>query len=175
MTRTQARESAREILKIVPLVMRTLAAELRAAGELPAPAHFGLLTMLSVQPRSLTELASLQGVSLPTMSNSISAMVQRGWVRRTAQGVDRPDRRVVMVEVTANGRAALERVARCAEAHIAERLASVDGGARRRLQTGLAVLYEIFANGGSATVRRRPAVRSRTDARSQPYMNPRSV
>ena len=66
----------------MPLVMRTVAAELRAAGEMPAPAHFGLLTMLSVRPRTLTELAALQGVSLPTMSNSISAMVQRGWVRR---------------------------------------------------------------------------------------------
>src|SRR3954451_10774788 len=97
MTRTHAREAAREILKIVPLVMRTVAAELRAAGELPAPAHFGLLTMLSAQSRTLTELATLQGVSLPTMSNSISSMVDRGWVRRTAPG---RDRRVVIIEVT---------------------------------------------------------------------------
>src|SRR4029078_6669688 len=89
MARSQARDAAREILKIVPLVMRTVVAELRAAGELPAPRHFGLLTMLSVQPRTLSELASLQGVSLPTMSNSISAMVQRGWVRRTAPPKDR--------------------------------------------------------------------------------------
>src|SRR5215210_8137419 len=107
MTRTLARETAREILKIVPLVMRTVAAELRAAGELPAPAHFGLLTMLSAHPRTLTELATLQGVSLPTMSNSITAMVQRGWVRRTAPV---KDRRVVVIEVTPLGKAAVERV-----------------------------------------------------------------
>src|SRR5918911_2024880 len=109
MTRDQARESAREILEIVPLVMRTVAAELRAAGELPAPAHFGLLSVLSVRPRMLTDLASLQGVSLPTMSSSISAMVERGWVKRTAPEADR---RVVMVEVTSTGRAALDRVSR---------------------------------------------------------------
>src|SRR5216684_9115250 len=115
MTRIQARESARDILKIVPLVMRTVAAELRAAGELPAPAHFGLLTMLSAQPRTLTELAALQGVSLPTMSNSISAMVQRGWVKRTAPA---RDRRVVIIEVTSTGRAAVDRVGRCAEMHL---------------------------------------------------------
>ena len=84
MTRDQARESAREILEIIPLVMRTVAAELRSAGEMPAPAHFGLLSILAARPRMLTELASLQGVSLPTMSNSISAMVERGWVRRTS-------------------------------------------------------------------------------------------
>src|SRR5437868_9872485 len=141
MTRDQARESAREILEIVPLVMRTVAAELRAAGELPAPAHFGLLSALSVRPRMLTDLASLQGVSLPTMSSSIGAMIDRGWVRRTASG---DDRRVVVVEVTSTGRAALERVSRAAEAHLAELLAPLDVPARRRLLGGLGVLRRVF-------------------------------
>jgi DNA-binding MarR family transcriptional regulator len=139
-----SREVAREILKIIPLVMRTVAAELRAAGELPAPAHFGLLTMLSVQPRTLSELASLQGVSLPTMSNSISAMVQRGWVRRTAPP---KDRRVVIIEVTPTGKAAVERVGRAAEAHLAVILGPLDAASRRRLQGGLAVLRRIFSDG----------------------------
>src|SRR4029453_14788676 len=110
-----SREVAREMLKIIPLVMRTVAAELRAAGELPAPAHFGLLSILIERPRMLSELASIQGVSLPTMSSSISSMVDRGWVRR---GADGEDRRVAIIEVTATGRAALERVARCAEGHL---------------------------------------------------------
>ena len=153
MTRIQARESARDILQIIPLVMRTVAAELRAAGELPAPAHFGLLSILNDRPRMLTDIASIQGVSLPTMSNSISAMVERGWVRRVAPD---GDRRIVMVEVTPAGRAALERVARCAEAHIAEVLAPLDVPARRRLQNGLGVLRKVFgANGGGANGRRR--------------------
>ena len=119
------RESARDILQIVPLVMRTVAAELRAAGELPAPAHFGLLSMLTSQSGSvtLTELAALQGVSLPTMSNTISAMVGRGWVRRAALG---EDRRVVRIEVTPEGRATVRRVARSAEAHLAEMLAPLN-------------------------------------------------
>ena len=139
-----SRNVAREILKIIPLVMRTVAAELRAAGELPAPAHFGLLTMLSAQPRTLSELANLQGVSLPTMSNSISAMVQRGWVRRTAPP---EDRRVVIIEVTPTGRAAVERVGRAAEAHLAVMLTPLDATSRRRLQAGLAVLRRIFSEG----------------------------
>ncbi len=141
MTRVQAHNSARQILEIIPLVMRTVAAELRAAGEMPAPAHFGLLSILSVRPRMLSDLASLQGVSLPTMSNSISAMVQRGWVRREAPG---GDRRVVMIDVTPTGRAALERVSRCAEAHLAEVLTPLDVPARRRLQGGLGVLRKVF-------------------------------
>jgi DNA-binding MarR family transcriptional regulator len=143
MTRDQARDTARDILEIIPLVMRTVAAELRAAGELPAPAHFGLLSMLSTRARSLTDLASLQGVSLPTMSSSISAMVERGWVRRAATPQD--DRRVVMIEVTSTGRAALERVSRAAEGHLAEVLAPLDVPARRRLIGGLGVLRKVFA------------------------------
>ena len=141
MTRAQARDAAREILKIVPLVMRTVAAELRAAGELPAPAHFGLLSVLSVQSRTLTELAALQGVSLPTMSNSISAMVDRGWVRRLSRT---GDRRVLTIEVTPAGRAAVERVGRAAEAHLADVLAPLDAGSRQRLQGGLSVLSKVF-------------------------------
>jgi DNA-binding MarR family transcriptional regulator len=152
MKRPQARAAAREILQIVPLVMRTVAAELRAAGELPAPAHFGLLKMLSDQPRTLTELAALQGVSLPTMSNSISAMVQRGWVRRTAPA---RDRRVVIIEVTPDGKAALERVGRAAEAHLSELLLPLDIDARQRLRSGLAVLRKIFGPVGQESPARR--------------------
>jgi DNA-binding MarR family transcriptional regulator len=161
MTRAQARESARDILEIIPLVMRTVAAELRAAGDMPAPAHFGLLSILSVQPRKLTDLASAQGVSLPTMSNSISAMAERGWVRRTAP---EGDRRVAMIEVTATGRAALERVSRCAEGHLSEVLAPLDSPARRRLQGGLGVLSRVF--GGSPASVSRKSQRTATKRRS---------
>jgi|SRR5579871_2604133 len=141
MTRDQARDAARDILQIVPLVMRAVAAELRAGGELPAPAHFGLLSILCQRPRSLTELAALQGVSLPTMSSSISAMVAHGWVRRAAPD---GDRRIVMIDVTPAGKAALERVARAAEGHLAEVLAPLDAPSRRRLHGGLAVLRKVF-------------------------------
>src|SRR5881397_4205223 len=108
MTRDQARETARDILEIIPIVMRTVTAELRAAGELPAPAHFGLLSILCERPRMLTELASLQGVSMPTMSNSISAMEERGWVRRAAP--TEADRRVAMIEVKIGRASSRERV-----------------------------------------------------------------
>jgi DNA-binding MarR family transcriptional regulator len=167
MTRVQARETARDILEIVPLVMRTVAAELRAAGELPAPAHFGLLSILSDRPRMLTELASIQGVSLPTMSNSISAMVERGWVRRNAPGADR---RVVMIEVTIAGRGALERVARAAEAHLADVLAHLDPPERRRLHGGLGVLRQVFA--AKLPAGRPPSRKGqRTTAKRRPYVS----
>jgi DNA-binding MarR family transcriptional regulator len=164
MTRVQARDTARDILEIIPLVMRTVAAELRAAGELPAPAHFGLLSVLCERPRMLTDLASLQGVSLPTMSNSVSSMAEHGWVRRTAPGADR---RVIMIEVTATGRAALERVARAAEAHLAEMLAPLDLTGRRRLHGGLGVLRQIFSARPAAAA----APRARNRRGRRPYVS----
>jgi DNA-binding MarR family transcriptional regulator len=165
MTRPQARETAREILEIIPLVMRAVAAELRSAGEMPAPAHFGLLSILSIRPRTLTELASLQGVSLPTMSNSISSMAKSGWVRRAPPETDR---RVVMIEVTSAGRAVLERVGRCAEAHLADVLGPVDLLARRRLQGGLGVLRRVFAASAAASGLRKG---HRTPAKRRSYVS----
>jgi DNA-binding MarR family transcriptional regulator len=117
--------------------------------------------MLSSQPRTLTELATLQGVSLPTMSNSISAMVQRGWVKRTSP---LRDRRVVIIEVTPNGRAALDRVSRCAESHLADALADLDGPARKKLKAGLLVLRHVFTrstdSGPVAVQPRKPSSRN---------------
>ena len=181
MTRNQAHETARELLELMPLVMRTVAAGLRSAGELPAPAHFPLLMMLSERSRSLTELAELRGVSLPTMSNSISALVHRGWARRVTPGTpssetiaspvksehrkNQPlpparDRRVVLVEVTGAGRAALERVGRIAEQHLAVVLAPLDLEARRRLQAGFTVLKRVFAAPPECGERHRPRRRA---------------
>src|SRR5262245_31258518 len=166
MDREQALETAREILHIMPLVMRTVVAGLRSTGELPAPAHFPLLVMLKEQPRTLTELAELRGVSLPTMSNSITALVQRGWVRRIGPGTapsglrvgegkrhrrsgpggaqGGSDRRVILVEVTPTGRGVLERVEQAAERHLAEVLAPLDPASHRRLGAGFGVLKKLF-------------------------------
>jgi DNA-binding MarR family transcriptional regulator len=148
---THARETARELLEIMPLVMRAVAAELRAGGEMPAPAHFGLLLKLREHPRTLTELAAHWGVSLPTTSNSITALAQRGWVRRNAPG---KDRRVAIIEVTAAGRAALDRVGRAAETRLAEALAPLDQSSQRRLRAGLAVLRSVFAKSPPVVTRR---------------------
>lgn len=158
MNRSQARDAARQLLEIMPLVIRTLAAELRASGELPAPAHFALLSMLNEQPRTVSELAALRGVSLPSMSNSVAALVHRGWIRRTAPP---HDRRVALLEVTTGGRAALDRVARGAESRLAEVLEPLDPGSRRHLQSGLNVLRKVFGPPPGRSVRRRRVLKAR--------------
>jgi len=85
-------------------------------------------------------------------------MAERGWVRRSGP---EKDRRSVSIEVTANGRAALERVARCAEAHLAEVLAPLDPLSQRRLQSGLGVLRHVFARTSTAARDQRRNARAR--------------
>jgi DNA-binding MarR family transcriptional regulator len=158
----EARTIAAEVLAVIPRVMRALSAELRASGELPAPAHFGLLTLLAREPSTASQLARWQGVSRPTMSNSIGALIRRGWARRTPSP---EDRRVVVVDVTPSGRALVERVGRAARRHLAGQLLPLDLASARRLRDGLAVLKDVFAEGpdrprAASAPRRRPRARA---------------
>ena len=96
--------AARQIVEIVPLVMRCLAADVRKSGHTLSPSHFRMLTMLHERPWSLGELAEHEQISSPTVSRSISTLEERGWAERR---VSPQDRRVVLAEITPQGEAVL--------------------------------------------------------------------
>ena len=163
MTSTQSQGTARELLEVTPLVMRAVAAGLRSGGEMPVPVHLGLLMKLCEQPRTLTELAVQWSVSLPMTSNSISALAQRGWLRRSTPAKDRC---VAISEVTAAGLSALERVGHAAEARLAEVLTPLDHASQRYLRAGLTVLRTVFTAAAASTGYRKDH-RTRREHRSQ--------
>ena len=140
--------AAREIMEVVPMVMRTLALEMRSAGHLPEPAHLRLLLLLAERPHNLSELAEKQAVSLPTMSNSISTLVERGWVARSRS---RHDRRKVQVELMPAGREAVEETMAAIERRMALRLSCLSPAECERVVQGLEMLrgcFARFARGG---------------------------
>lgn len=141
MTPIQARDAAREIAAIIPLVMRTVAAELRRTDPGLAPPHFRLLGMLAHCPCNLSELADRQAVSLPTMSNSVTALEERGWVSRTRSSTDR---RVVFIELTPAGQEVLAEVEHQTEARLAQLLAPLSQAEYDTLLAGLAILRNVF-------------------------------
>jgi DNA-binding MarR family transcriptional regulator len=143
----KAEAAAREVLQVIPQVMRRLALEMRRTGYAPAPVHCRLLILLAERPRNVTELAERQAVSLPTMSNSITALVEQGWVRRVRSA---DDRRMVMVELTPAGRSVLSDIMRPVEMRVTELLASLSPGECDQLLAGLAVLRAGFAQGTDA-------------------------
>ncbi|MGB3713858.1 MAG: MarR family transcriptional regulator [Candidatus Promineifilaceae bacterium] len=132
---------ARQILEIIPPVMRMLSADIRGSGHLPSPAQFGVMVTLAYHSCNLSSLADDQGVSLPTMSSTINTLEERGWVRRTRSTVDR---RVVIVELTEAGLDQLLIIRCYAEERLMALLGSITDVERDSLTAGLSVMKSIF-------------------------------
>jgi DNA-binding MarR family transcriptional regulator len=115
--------AARQIVEIVPLVMRSLAAEVR---------------------KSLGDLAEHEQISLPTVSRSISTLEDRGWARRQESS---RDRRVVLGEITQEGEAVLGSLQSSAERRVLEMLGPLSAEEITHLKAGLPVLRKVFEHG----------------------------
>lgn len=139
MSATSAQVADR-ILHIIPLMMRTLAAELRQTGHTLSPSHFRLLAMLYERKWSLGELAQHDSVSPPTISRTISTLEERGWVVRSTSP---EDGRVVLAELTPRGKAVLEDMHAKAQAWLAEELDKLERAEREQLMLGLEILSDV--------------------------------
>ena len=133
---------AGEVLEVIPLVTRRVAADLRNPKRSMKLAHVGLLGMVARKPRSLGDLSEFHAVSLPTMSKTITTIEKLGWVVRIRSDADR---RVVMVEATPAGKAALKEVYNSAIEAISEALSSLTATERQKLSDGLKILRDTFA------------------------------
>jgi DNA-binding MarR family transcriptional regulator len=80
------------------LLIKELGAELTRA-------EMSLLNTLSSGPRRITDLAELEGVAQPTMTTLVKQLEQQGLARRDRQA---DDGRVVLVQITDSGAAAIE-------------------------------------------------------------------
>jgi DNA-binding MarR family transcriptional regulator len=137
---TDDRLLARQLLSILPLLMRSMAADMRRQGCVLPPTHFALPAMLARRPRTMGELAERMGVSAPTMSNLIATLAERGWVTRHQ---DPDDRRVTLIELTAFGRRSLQHHQVRAEQRVARLLAALPPAKRQDLLSGLTALRQV--------------------------------
>ena len=138
--------TAQQIMEVVPLVMRTLALEMRSVGRLDVPAHSHLLVILADGPHCLSELAQKHAVSLPTMSNSISTLVERGWVKRSRSP---HDRRRIQVELTPAGREVLGEMTQAVEERTVRKLSYLSPAECEDVMSGLEILRGCFARSPS--------------------------
>ncbi len=132
---------ALSILQIIPSIMRLLAAELRQADTPLLPPQLSALTLLGETSYNLSDLAELHGVSLPTMSNTISKLVDAGWVKR--QRLEE-DRRVVMLTLTPAGQQLIEEIGQHLINKFAAQLSKVADGDLKTLQDSFSILQTIF-------------------------------
>lgn len=121
--------------------MRLLAAELRQAETPLLPPQLSALTLLGETSYNLSELAELHGVSLPTMSNTISKLVSEGWVARQRS---QTDRRVVMLTLTPVGQQLIEKIGQKLINNLASQLSELPDSDLETLQASLAILQTIF-------------------------------
>jgi DNA-binding MarR family transcriptional regulator len=132
---------ANQLLAIIMPLTRSVAAELRHGEKNLNPAHLGALAMLTERACNLSELAEYQGVSLPTMSGSISRLETRGWVERERSTADR---RVVLIKLTPKGQQRFAEMAQRAVAYLVEMVDSLSLEEREIVSSGLTVLQKIF-------------------------------
>jgi DNA-binding MarR family transcriptional regulator len=144
-TTAQPQTAARELLHVVMLVMRTVAAEMRRSRRPLAPTQMGSLMRIAAGPCTMSELARHMAVSLPTISKSVDMLVRREWVERSA---DKRDRRQSMVRLTPRGRRVLADIQQRAERHVAETLAPLAPAERTQLIAALRVLTAVLSVAG---------------------------
>ena len=141
---------AQELLHVVMLVMQSVSAEMRCSRRHLEPTQMGSLMKIAAGPCTMTDLARHKAVSLPTISKSVSMLVQRGWVER---GVDKHDRRQTLVRLTATGRRTLTDIQRRAERHVAEKLSPLAATERKELMAVLKRLTAVLGESDAARLR----------------------
>ena len=103
--RARLDEATTQVIRTFPRMFRTIKHGLRAAEGNPALADLGeqqmwVLYMLNRGPQLTSELARMFNVAMPTMTRTVDALVQKGFVERQQ---DAQDRRKMYLRLTEAG------------------------------------------------------------------------
>ncbi len=140
---TSPEACAQTVLEVVPVVMRTIRAELRRhrAADLSVP-QFRTLAFIDRQSdASLSDVAEHIGLTLPSMSKIVEGLVVRKLVTRQTHPTDR---RRMTLTLTARGQTALQSSRAATRACLAEDLAALSDRQRDAVTQALEILRPIF-------------------------------
>jgi DNA-binding MarR family transcriptional regulator len=135
-------ELAAKVQSAALRLLRRLAQEDRAAGIL-APRLSALSVLVFGGPRTIGALAAMEGVTPPTMTRLVAAMVADGLVERLE---DPTDRRVVRVQASDTGRSQLFAGRDRRVATLVTMLAALTPKERRRLGQAAVILESMLAS-----------------------------
>jgi DNA-binding MarR family transcriptional regulator len=117
-------------------LLRRLAQEDRATGVSP-PRLSALSVLVFGGPRTIGSLATIEGVTPPTMTRLVAAMVADGLVERLS---DASDRRIVRVAASDRGRSLLLAGRDRRVATLSDMVAPLTPKERRRLETAATII-----------------------------------
>ena len=139
-------ECAREVVEVVPLIMRALVGEMRRhdATDLSVP-QFATLAFLSRNEGAcLSDAAEHFGLRLPSMSKMIDGLVARGLVLRR---INPADRRRVTLALSERGGDALQVAREATRVFLAERLAGLSESQLAAVVQTMGILRPLFDGG----------------------------
>lgn len=136
-------ECARELLDVVPLIMRDIRSQMRSrrSPDLTVPQFRALAFVNCNAGSSLSEVANHLGLTLPSTSKLVDDLITRGMMTRE----DYPaDRRRVRLAVTRHGLTILEASRRGTLAYLAEKLSSVNADDREVIAKAMKAMRFTF-------------------------------
>ena len=136
-------DCARELLEVVPPVMRAIRAEMRSqtAPELSVPQVRVLSYLNRATGASLAQVAEHIGLTPPATSVLIDGLVNRQLVARQS---DRADRRRLSLSLTRQGQSLYRTAQQHTQARLAARLAALPPSEREALVATLEALRSLF-------------------------------
>ena len=136
-------ECVREVLDVVPFVMRALRAEFRKhrGNDLSIPQYRTLMFLRRSPGASLSDLAEHIGITLPSTSKLVDGLAERGLIDRQSSEVDR--RRIVLT-LTDSGAELAETSLRETQAAYIERFSSLSEETLTIISQAMKALRPIF-------------------------------
>lgn len=138
-------ECVREVLDVIPMVMRSLRAEFRShrGSDLSIPQYRTLMYLRRSPGKSLADVAEHLGITPPSTSKLVDGLVKRGLVDRQDFPVDR--RRIVL-SLTPAGADLAEASLRLSQAAYLRRFAAFPKETLGIIKEAMEALRPIFCN-----------------------------
>ena len=143
----QIEELTQELLSILPLLTRIVAAEVRReAGDATTMPQFRVLAHLEAGPLTLSALAKQRRVSLQAMSELVQVLVERGWIERVPA---QHDRRQHLLYLTDRGRRHYERAHEQTLRRLVPLMSALDAKERIAVRQALPALRRVLTQAES--------------------------
>jgi MarR family transcriptional regulator for hemolysin len=139
-----AAECARELLDVVPAVMRPLRQQMRShrAAGLSVPQFRALCFVERYDGASLSAVADHLDLSLPTVSRMVNGLVERGYMQRRSS---EDDRRHVSLSLRARGQSVMREARTATQTFLMQKLRHLTAGQRQAMVTAMDALREVFS------------------------------
>jgi MarR family transcriptional regulator for hemolysin len=135
-------DCAREVLDVVPAVLRPLRRQMRShRAGLSIPQFRSLCFVERYDGASLSMVAEHVDLSLPTVSRMINGLVQRGYLQRKSS---EDDRRHVSLSLRAKGQAIMREARHATQQYLAEKFENLSDEQRQALVAAMQALREVF-------------------------------